>query len=135
MNNLGGCFCGALRYRIQGDMLASGICCCSSCQTFTGGCANPTVAIAESALTWTSGTPKGFQKSDTGAARQFCATCGTHITAQDPALPGVLTVKVGTFDDPALFTGPAMAIWAAEKPAWLPLPKNIHCFDKGAPAP
>ncbi len=135
MDNSGGCFCGDLRYRIEGDVLAGGLCCCASCQTFTGGAANPTVAIPAQALSWVGKKPAEYQKSATGALRQFCPACGTHITAQDPALPGIMTVKVGTFDDPSHFAGPTIAIWTADKPAWLPLPENILCFEGRAPAP
>lgn len=130
----GGCFCGALRYALTGGVLANGECCCSSCQTFTGGGGNPTVAILAKDIEWTRGDPASFQKSETGAIRQFCAACGTQITAEVPSAKGILTVKAGTFDNRSAYSGPKLVIWTSDKPDWLPLPEDAMTFEKGAPS-
>lgn len=129
----GGCFCGEVRYDLTGDVLVNGACCCNSCQVLTGGAENPTVAIWAKDIAWTAAEPASFQKSPTGATRRFCAKCGTQITAQVPGAEAIMTVKIGTFDDPKSYTGPSVAIWTRDKPSWLNLPDRCLTFEQGAP--
>ncbi|MEL6477307.1 MAG: GFA family protein [Pseudomonadota bacterium] len=133
MSILGGCFCGKIRYELTGDVLVNGMCCCKSCQNFTGGSGNPTVAIWAKDIKWLADQPASYQHSPQGATRQFCATCGTQITAQVPSAEAILTVKIGTFDDPTQYSGPHVAIWCEDKPNWLNLPDKCMAFQHGSP--
>ncbi|MEM7212892.1 MAG: GFA family protein [Pseudomonadota bacterium] len=101
----GGCYCGAIRYRFEGDAKASVQCHCRECQYFTGGHPNIIMALPDEGLTFTRGTPKTFARSDleTPRTRLFCGDCGTSIGTVSPAFPGITLVKVGTLDDPSNF--------------------------------
>jgi hypothetical protein len=52
---------------------------------------------------YVSGAPKIFTRDDLEqpVTREFCDTCGAHLTTLRPGLPLVI-LKVGTLDDPSL---------------------------------
>ena len=129
----GGCYCGELRFKSEGDAMFKGQCHCRECQYISGGGPNVVMALPESGFTWTKGTPKSFRRTDLDnpVTRDFCAACGTHILAKSPALPGALIVKVGTFDDPTVFPGPDMAIFAIDRQAFHQLPDGVPAFERG----
>ena len=55
----------------------------------------------------------------------FCPTCGTHLTTRQPN-GKTLVVKVGTMDDPSLYSGPSAAIFMGEA-------QPFHCIAEGVP--
>ena len=79
---------------------------------------------------YTKGTPKQFSRSDLERAvtREFCPECGTHLVTKVPGLPAVV-LKVGTFDDPALFN-PQMAIHTLDKQAFHHVPDGMPAFER-----
>jgi hypothetical protein len=133
----GGCYCGSLRYKIEGDAMWKGFCHCRECQYISGGSPNVAMGVAEAGFSYTKGTPKGFTRSDLDnpVTREFCAECGTHILAKAPALPGAVILKVGTLDEPSAYGEPQMAIFAAERQSFHALPQGVPCFEKGPGSP
>src|SRR5262245_40450296 len=94
----GGCYCGALRYRADGDAMFKGQCPCRECQYISGGHPNAVMGMPAGTFTYVKGAPKEFTRKDlpTPVTREFCADCGTHILARSPGLPGAVLLKVGT---------------------------------------
>jgi hypothetical protein len=88
--------------------------------------------MPESGMTYTKGAPQTFARSDLEApvTREFCGNCGTHILAKASALPGAVLLKVGTFDDPAAFGQPEMAIFGCDRQPFQPLAEGIPTFEK-----
>ena len=113
----GGCYCGALRYRAEGKPVMKGQCHCRECQYISGGGANFFMLMPLEGFSYTKGAPSQFKRSDIEGARtrDFCATCGTHISTRLPDRP-LIVIKVGTLDDPAAdYGGPRTAIFCGEK--------------------
>lgn len=95
----GGCQCGAVRFRIEGQLGRASICHCRMCQKAFGAFYAPLVHINESDnLIWTRGTPKRFQSSS-AVQRGFCSECGTPLTYEAPDGTGI---AIGAFDNPAV---------------------------------
>ena len=112
MNVEGGCYCGALRYRAEGEPVFKGQCHCRECQYLTGGHPNLVMGMAEAGFAYTKGAPKAFSRSDLDApvTREFCGECGTPLLSRAPTLPGTVLLKVGALDAPSAFGMPQMAI-------------------------
>ena len=133
----GGCYCGGLRYKGEGDAMFKGQCHCRECQYIAGGSVNVVMAMPEAGFSYTKGTPKAFARSDLDnpVTREFCPECGTHILARSPALPGALMLKVGTLDDPSIFGAPQMAIFAIDQQSFHQIPEGVPAFERGPGSP
>jgi hypothetical protein len=92
----GGCQCGAIRFRVEGDLKDASVCHCRMCQKAFGGFYAPLVNTKGAKLVWTRGRPKHFASSNF-VNRGFCADCGTPLTYEAP--DGV-ALAIGAFDHP-----------------------------------
>jgi hypothetical protein len=128
----GGCYCGALRYKAEGDSVFKGQCHCREFQYVSGGGPNYVMGLPEAGFAYTSGAPKLFSRSDleNPVTREFCGDCGTHILARSPGMPGAVILKVGTLDDPSLFGGPQMAIFTIDKQSFHLIPEGLASFER-----
>lgn len=75
----GGCQCGAVRYRIEGELGRASICHCRMCQKALGGPFGAFVSAKVDQITWTRGERKRFASSNK-VHRGFCGDCGTPLT-------------------------------------------------------
>ena len=96
----GGCFCGAVRYVIDGDTFNSTLCHCSDCRRSAGVPAVAWVSAAMDGFRFSQGNAATFHSSE-HVLRSFCATCGTTLTYQDNREPDELDIATATLDDPA----------------------------------
>ena len=95
----GGCQCGAVRFRIRGELGRASICHCRMCQKAFGGFFGPLVGAPaegpDSGVEWTREEPSYFQSS-VNIERGFCPRCGTPLTYR---YEGELEIAIGAFDD------------------------------------
>ena len=123
----GGCLCGRICYRISATPLAALACHCRDCQYVSGGAEANVFILSVAALT-VEGAPKRFEsRADSGNTvwRSFCPDCGTPLFAGNDAHPELVSVKVGSCDDPSSFA-PQAHIWTASAPPW-------HRMDEALP--
>ncbi len=93
----GGCQCGAVRFRVDGELGEASICHCRMCQKAMGGFFGPFVEVRPADLVWTRGERKRFQSSNR-IQRGFCGNCGTPLTFERGET--VSSLAVGAFDRP-----------------------------------
>jgi hypothetical protein len=86
------------------------------------------MGMPEAGFEYTQGQPNQFKRADlpNGVTREFCGNCGTQILSRAPALAGVVLLKVGTLDDPKVFS-PDMAIFTKDQ-------QPFHHIADGLPA-
>ena len=127
----GGCYCGEVRYEVDGPQEAAFQCHCRECQYLTGGNANIVVVFAESDFRYTKGLASSFARSDleNPVTRHFCGACGTGIGSRSPSRPNSMIVKVRTLDNPGEYQAQA-AIFTCDRQAYHYIPNNIPSFDK-----
>jgi len=116
----GGCLCGAVRYRVEGEPRVVVHCHCRMCQKSSGAAFLTWATFAAPALRYTRGEPKSFHSSD-HAVREFCGACGSQLVFRSDGKDS-LDVTVGSFDAPDAFQ-PVGNIWVASRRAWM------HGFD------
>lgn len=126
----GGCYCGAVRYAVDGEALMKAQCHCRECQYITGGGPNFFMAVAPESFRYTKGQAKAFRRSDLAApvTREFCPECGTHLITR-PQRP-VVIVKVGTLDDPTQYGAPSLAIFTIDKQAFHRIPDGLPAYER-----
>lgn len=91
----GGCQCGAVRFRIRGELGRPSICHCRMCQKQFGSFFSALVTAPKDGVEWTRDEPSYFQSS-VNIDRGFCPKCGTPLTYRHP---GGLEIAIGAFDD------------------------------------
>ncbi|MCH2169663.1 GFA family protein [Myxococcota bacterium] len=127
----GGCYCGAVRYEVEGDAMMKGQCFCRECQHNTGGGAAYIMGVPEAGFTYTQGSPKAFSRSDleNAVTREFCGDCGAPLATRAPGMAGAVMIKVGSLDDPgSVFGQPQMVIFTSEMQPYHQLPEGIPNF-------
>ena len=119
----GGCLCGALRYRVLGDPVATTLCHCRSCRRASGGTNVAWAVFDKTAFEWLKGKPAGFSSSP-GIQWLFCPTCGSLVGYRRSSRPEHMDITTGTLDEPDLFP-PAVEIWLDHKIGWETLDPDL----------
>ncbi len=98
----GGCQCGAVRYRLNGEATNPHICHCRMCQKAFGSFFAPLVGVDDAEFEITRGQISVFSSSGE-TDRGFCARCGTPLTFKYRDAPRI-SVSIGSLDRPDLVT-------------------------------
>jgi hypothetical protein len=128
----GGCFCRAIRYRVNGPASAVAACHCRKCQYGSGGGPNYVALVPREAFAVVDGMPaEHVSVADSGATvvRAFCARCGTPLYSDTPNLP-YRAVRVGSLDDPSDM-GPQVHVWMEAAPPWHAVAPGEAVFQRG----
>jgi hypothetical protein len=130
----GGCLCGRVRFRIEGEPLMSGRCCCRSCQKLSGTGTMENMAFPESAFTVTGAVSDFNWTADSGGlvTTSFCPHCGSPLFGKSTSMPGMKMVRVGALDDPGLYA-PQMMVYAKRRHAWVQHDDRVPAFDTMPP--
>lgn len=129
----GGCACGAIRYECTAEPLFSLNCHCRDCQRETGSAYAPVLAVPKTAFTLTQGSPKYFAlTADSGQTtkRAFCAACGSPLFGLPGSRPDLVTIRVGSLDDPREFR-PSQDIYTVSAQPWDYMNPSLTKFAKG----
>ncbi|HKP80277.1 MAG TPA: GFA family protein [Phenylobacterium sp.] len=110
----GGCQCGAVRFRVEGELGHASICHCRMCQKAFGAFYGPYVSMRPEQVTWTRGERKQFASSNL-VSRGFCGDCGTQLTFEGA---GFFDIAIGAFDDPSDIK-PTLQIGLEAKLPWV----------------
>jgi hypothetical protein len=116
----GGCACGAVRYECTAAPLFSLNCHCRDCQRETGTAFAPVLGVPKAAFTVTRGSPQYFAltaASGHTTTRAFCAACGSPLFGLPGIAPELVTIRMGSLDDPGEFR-PGQDIYTASAQPW-----------------
>ena len=120
MTREGGCLCGAVRFKCEGEPLNVRVCHCRNCQKAMGSPFYARAMFEPQALTVEGET--AFYPTSPAIERVFCKACGTRLFTR--RTNGTATgVALANFDDRNAFA-PTEHIWVSEKIAWV-------CIDDG----
>lgn len=127
----GGCYCGRVRYRAEGEAVLKAECLCRECQYISGGGPNFFALMPRTGFSYTEGTPKRFTRRDIDnpVTREFCEHCGTHMLTRLQGRDEVV-LKVGTLDDPSWFDAPKIAIYAVDRQPFHVVAEGVPCFER-----
>lgn len=116
----GGCLCGAVRYRVQGEPIKSGLCHCADCRKITG---TSFLCYADWALAdfSSSGEVREF------AGRSFCPNCGSRLfSVSDDGVE----IFLGSLDEAPNKITPMVEGWVKRREHWLPNIPNVPRYDE-----
>ncbi len=115
----GGCYCGQIRYRATHDPIYQANCHCANCRRAVGAQAVAWITVPTAHFQIERGTPKRY-RTDTGAWRTFCSSCGTSLTYERDTRPGEIDLTTGSLDRPEDFP-PNRDVFPEEKLPWVDL--------------
>ena len=131
MDRTGGCRCGAIRYTLSAEPLATRLCWCRDCQYWALGNAAVNIMVPRAAVA-VSGTPRGWEsEADSGnrMRRSFCAECGTQLFSESAGNPLNMVIRVGTLDDASGIV-PTAVIWTGSAPTWARIDPALQAFPR-----
>ena len=125
----GGCQCGAVRYRVDGEAEHSAFCHCADCRKSSGAPVTVWSAYPAARFSVIAGEARTYSSNGT-AMRHFCAGCGTCMWyVNEQTLPGLVDIQTATLDDPE-WLPPQVHIQAAEQLSWMRDADALPHFDR-----
>jgi len=132
MNITGGCQCGAVRYRICGELVDASFCHCSMCRKVSGAPVTAWATFPVSAFEYIKGEA-GFYHSSVAAQREYCPHCGAQLVFRFAENPSELDVSISTMDD-VNAVQPEFHIWVKNKVPWLIIGDDLPQYSENEPA-
>ncbi len=122
----GGCFCGAVRYEIDGRPLRATDCHCTTCRRTSGAPVVAWTVVPRAAFRWLQGTPSRLASSAHGR-RSFCPACGTPLTFEASDESDEVDVTTCSLDDPEQ-APPQDHVYVRSRLSWVTLDDGLPRF-------
>lgn len=127
----GGCLCGALRYRVDGEFVDAGYCHCRVCQQASGAPVVAWFTVPVASFAWTRGIPRAYASSPQWQ-RESCARCGSQLVFRRQQSPIHIDVTIASLDDPGCVL-PQYHIWRMSRLPWFEISDTLPRHDDSGP--
>ncbi len=127
VNLAGGCLCGAIRFRINGEPMAVSHCHCTYCRRATGAPFITWITLPAAAYTLSAGTPAFYHSTDT-VRRGFCGACGTTLSYGSNDHADEVDVSAAALDDPEAVM-PDDHLWVGSQLSWVRMDDGLPRLD------
>ena len=126
MTMTGQCLCGAVSYKIEGDMQMCGVCHCKNCQRQAGSSYSVLFGVTDDQIEISGALTTYDDHADSGNVvhRHFCGICGSPVKTSIPTQPDMTYIKAGTLDDTSMLD-PQIHFWTGSKQRWVEIDKNV----------
>lgn len=126
----GGCFCGAVRFRMRGRPMFIHCCHCRDCQIQSGSAFAVNGLIEADRIEVLSGRPTAIEmRTDSGQPHDIhrCPACQTAVWGDYGRREWMLFIRMTTLDRAAEFK-PDVHIFTRSKLPWVALPEGARAF-------
>jgi hypothetical protein len=127
----GGCLCGSVRYRVQGQPIRTLVCHCHFCQRVTGSTSYAESLFPVDAVSFSECQLKQYDHLSQGSGNivhvLFCPKCGTTVGLTFDRWREFRAISRGTFDDPN-WVSIGSHIWTESAQTGVVLPAHTDCF-------
>jgi len=125
----GGCHCGAVRYRVEGEPVYHAFCHCGDCRRATGAPVVSWALFSNDNFRILQGEAKSYASSE-NAQRHFCGDCGSSLFyTNETVFPGKTDIQSGTLDDPDSLPI-QIHVQTAERIAWMKDIDSLPQFER-----
>lgn len=129
----GGCLCGGVRYRYDGEIDQVSLCHCSQCRKAQGSAFAAVCPVDAARFHLLQGAELlRAYRATPGKARVFCSRCGSPIYSLRDSLPGVRRLRLGTVDTPFRCAN-VFHIHAASRASWLDIADEFPQYPGARP--
>jgi hypothetical protein len=125
----GGCFCRAVRYRVEGIPRRVTHCHCLHCRRTSGAAFLTWVEFDAGGFSFIAGTPVTYESRPL-VTRRCCGRCGTQLTYLHAEEPGIIDVTACSLDDPESLT-PEDHVWSDRMLPWIRLADGLPRYNRG----
>jgi hypothetical protein len=126
----GGCFCGAVRYRLLARPMFVHCCHCLDCQRQTGGAFAINAIVEAANIELLKGKPRAVSMpTESGRPHDIyrCAKCATALWSDYGRRRVMLFLRVSTLEKPHAIK-PDVHIFTRSKVPWVGLPADVPAF-------
>jgi hypothetical protein len=126
---VGGCNCGAVRYRLTAAPLTAYICHCHLCQKRTGSAFSVSLVLPAGGVRITDGEPERTERALPQGGKNVswvCAACHSRLYTQREGGPTAL-LRAGTLDDTS-WIRPVAQIWTESAQPWAIVQNDILSY-------
>jgi len=123
----GGCCCGSIRYRVNGEPTNSMICHCRTCRKAAGAPVVAWVTFPIERFAFTHGQAIEFHSSQP-VTRTLCGSCGTPLTYQHADDLSSIDVTTCSLDEPESFP-PTHHSWVSHDVQWVRFEDGLPSFQ------
>ncbi|MGQ0619653.1 MAG: GFA family protein [Panacagrimonas sp.] len=124
----GGCYCGAVRYRVTGRPSNTMVCHCRSCRRISAAPVTPWLTFRNDQFEFIRGQPSAFHSS-AAVKRRFCPGCGTPLTYEHKDNAGTIDITACSLDLPDAFP-PTHHSWLSDDVAWVRFGDGLPGFPE-----
>ncbi len=124
----GGCFCGAIRYRLTGRPHGSMVCHCATCRRLFAAPVVARLSVPAASFELMQGAPATFSTS-APVTRWFCGRCGTHVAYASREEPASVEVSTCSLDEAAA-TPPTHHSWLSHDLPWTRFGDGLPTFPR-----
>jgi hypothetical protein len=124
----GGCFCKAIRYRIEGEPSGSMMCHCRSCRKISAAPVVPWITVKVSEYVVVKGTPAQLASSPP-VRRTFCSSCGTQLSYAHTKDSESVDIATCSLDEPNAFP-PTHHSWVSHDLSWIQFGDGLPQFPE-----
>ncbi len=133
----GGCLCGAVRYRFEGEPTTIQVCHCRYCQRRLGTACAELAYFSPERLKSLDGHLAEYEHRSDESGRwlrhRFCPQCGTTVLLTVQVSPRI-GLHLGTLDKPEQLS-PWRHIFTRSKRPWVQIPDGLETYEQMPPAP
>lgn len=131
MSLTGECFCGSIKYQIDGSLKDARSCHCSRCRKAFSSQASAYALVEPQDFKWLKGSELlTSYESQQGFGLQFCSQCGSTLCGiQNGEVHGITLGCLN--EDPQIEIG--YHIFVDSKASWELLPEGITTYEEGKP--
>ena len=131
----GGCQCGNISYRVEGESVNLFVCHCTECQKQTSSAFGMALWISNYEIksltgqlqSWTRLAPSGQE-----IMGRFCGSCGTRVFHEISSNQNIISIKPGTLNNTNQLR-PVAHIWTKSAQPWITIPGDCLAYPENPP--
>jgi len=131
MKLTGGCLCGAIRFEVTADPIATYYCHCSMCRRASGSMFQIGATVPIEGFEFVKGGPTAYE-SPPGSLRKFCGVCGSQLVNMVAKDPKLVEFQLGCLDDLENIK-PELHMHTSSQASWFKVADELPRFEEGAP--
>ena len=124
----GGCYCGAIRFRVDGPPAMVAYCHCDDCRKSGGSVAAVLAGFPKEGFELVCGDPAGFSAVPE-VKRSFCSVCGSPLLYENRDFAENIYIHIGSFDQPEQLP-PDRHTWVSDRVSWHDIKDNLTQYEQ-----